>query len=59
MTVYILMVLVWSGNPFYGYDTIPTVEFQTKQACEATIEKVKATGGKGSNFKGYCLEVQK
>lgn len=59
MTVYILMVLVWSNNPFYGSDVVPTVEFQTKAACEATIVKVKASGGTKSNFNGYCLEVQK
>lgn len=59
MTVYILMALVWSGSPFYSSDVVPTVEFQTKAACEATIVKVKATAGKMSKFNGYCLEVQK
>lgn len=59
MIVYILMVMVFSNNPFYSSDVVPTVEFQTKAACEATIVKVKATAGKMSNFNGYCLEVQK
>jgi hypothetical protein len=58
VSVYILIALIFSNNVFYGSDAIPTIEFKTKESCEAAIVKIKATANEGK-FRGYCLEVQK
>lgn len=57
--VWVLVALVNSGHLVHS--VIPTLEFNSSNACEAAITKLVSVAGKQryGSFKGYCVEIEK
>lgn len=60
MNAYILVMFVWSNNPFYGSDAVPTLQFKTESECKAALEAVSKlnSSDKKIHAKGVCILVE-
>lgn len=57
--VWVLVALINSGH--LSHSVVPTLEFSTKQACDAAIITFNnaAESRTLGSFKGYCVEITK
>jgi hypothetical protein len=60
MNAYILVMFVWSNNPFYGSDAVPTLQFKTEVECKTALAAIKTVkdGDRKVNAKGECVLVE-